>query len=283
MNILALDIGGTSVKYGFFNEKAVFGEFSVKDSDGTERLPEKLIECISKYPVDCDGICAPGPFDYEKGIGLMEHKLKSLYKVSLRELILKEHPNKDVFFVHDATAFVLGEVCKNLELMDENVAGVMLGTGLGYIQCDNGKAKINQKKTPSNPLWNRPYKNGIAENYVSATAIINKALSKGYLFNNVKEIAECARKGERQLLDIFFETGEQLGELIEIKKKEDGFKKVIIGGQVSRAWDLMGKSFEKKCSLSYYVVAEPEKSPLWGIKYCAENGIENIYIHEECL
>jgi hypothetical protein len=45
----------------------------------------------------------------------------------------------------------------------------------------------------------------------------------------------------------------------------------------------MGKSFEKKCSLPYYVVAEPEKSPLWGIKYCAENGIENIYIHEECL
>jgi hypothetical protein len=50
-------------------------------------------------------------------------------------------------------------------------------------------------------------------------AFINKALSRGYLLSNVKEIAEGARNGEEQLLDIFFETGEQLGELIEIKKK----------------------------------------------------------------
>ena len=281
MNILALDIGGTAVKYGIFDEKAVFGEFPVKDCDGTEKLPEKIVDFISQYPVDCIGICAPGPFDYETGIGLMEHKLKSLYKVSLREMITAICPDKELFFIHDATAFVLGEVCKNLELVGESVAGIMLGTGLGYIQCESGKVKINQKKTPRKPLWNRPYKNGIAENYVSATAIINKALSRGYLLSNVKEIAEGARNGEEQLLDIFFETGEQLGELIEIKKKEDGFNKVIIGGQVSKAWDLMRESFENKGSVSYYVVDEPEKCPLWGIKYCAENGLENIYMQEE--
>ena len=107
MNILALDIGGTSVKYGFFNEKAVFGEFSVKDSGGTERLPEKLIECIYKYPVDCVGICAPGPFDYEKGIGLMDHKLKSLYKVTkIKQIIrttLQVRECSDYFHVVEVT------------------------------------------------------------------------------------------------------------------------------------------------------------------------------------
>lgn len=283
MRILALDIGGTAVKYGFFNEKAVFGEFSVKDSDGTEKLPQKIIEFISGYSVDCIGICAPGPFDYETGTGLMEHKLGSLYKVSLREMIESVFTSKELFFIHDATAFILGEVYNNSELVSKNIAGVMLGTGLGYVHCINGKVEINQKKTPLHSLWNRPYKDGIAENYVSATAILNKALAKGYLFDGVKEIAERARQGEQPLMEIFSETGEQLGELIEIKKKEDGFERVIIGGQVSRSWDLMLEGFEKKCSVPYHIVAEPAKCPLLGIKYCAENGLENIYTQEECL
>jgi len=278
MKILALDIGGTAVKYGLFGKDTIFGEFLVKDRDGTERLPEKIMEFLSKHNADCIGICAPGPFDFETGTGLMEHKLKSLYKVSLRDMIKQQFPNVKLFFVHDSTAFILGEICNNPELSAENISGIMLGTGLGYVHSVNGKVEINEMETPLNPLWNKPYKGGIAENYVSATAIINKALAEGFCFKGVKEIAVAARQGNLQLLQIFAETGSQLGELMEIKKKEDSFDRIIIGGQVSGAWDLMKDGFERNCKIPYILATQPAKNPLYGIKYCVENGKENIYL-----
>ena len=278
MKILALDIGGTAVKYGFFNETPEFGEFPVKNGDGTESLPEKIIDFISRYDADFIGICAPGPFDFESGTGLMEHKLKSLYKVSLREKIERFFPDIKLLFIHDSTAFILGEICNNSALSTENIAGIMLGTGLGYVHSVNARVEVNESETPLKPLWSKPYKDGIAENYVSATAIINKALKQGFCFKGVKELADKARQGNRQLLELFSETGAELGQLITEKCKEDGFERLVIGGQVSGAWDLMKAGFEKCCKIPYIIAAEPAKSPLYGIKYCVENGKENIYL-----
>ena len=277
MRILALDIGGTAVKYGLFGDENEFGEFLVKDCDGVERLPEKITRFASKYDVDCIGICVPGPFDFESGTGLMEHKLSSLYKVSLRKMLEKSVPDAKLFFIHDATAFILGGIYNNPELSGKNISGVMLGTGLGYVHSLDGKVLVNERRTPVKPLWNRPYKDGIAENYVSATAIINKARARGYFFDGVKEIAQEARRGNQELAEIFSETGVQLGELIKAKQKEDGFEMLLIGGQVSRSWDLMRSGFDAVCSIPYDVVKDPSACPIWGIKYCVERGAEGIY------
>lgn len=277
MNLLALDIGGTAVKYGCFAKENIFGQFSVKDANGVELLPKKIIEFIAEHPTDCIGICAPGPFDFQTGMGLMEHKLPSLYGISLRGIIENKFPNVNLFFIHDSTAFILGALQNNPSLRGKAISGIMLGTGLGYVHCINGKVEVNQRKTPLHPLWNTPYRSGIAENYVSATAIINKANENGYSFDNVKDIETAAKKGDKNLLSIFSETGAQLGELIEIKRKEDKFEKLVIGGQVSKGWDLMCKGFEEVCGIPYELVEDPARCPLFGIKYCAENGIDAIY------
>ena len=277
MKLLALDIGGTAVKYGIFGHKNEFGEFSVKDGDGVERLPEKIVEFIGAHKADQIGISAPGPFDFESGTGLMEHKLRSLYKISLKDRIKTCFPDTEVFFIHDATAFILGGIYNDPRLSKKDVSGVMLGTGLGYVHSVDGTVEVNKNRTPLNPLWSRPYRDGIAENYVSATAIINKARTKGYSFDGVKEIADAARQGNQELLEIFFETGEQLGELLCAKQKEDGFERLLIGGQVSRAWDLMRQGFERICLIPYDIVNDPSTCPIWGIKYCAEIGMDSIY------
>ena len=278
MKILALDIGGTAVKYGVFGGDSTFGQFSVADDDGRERLPEKIIACVAQNETECIGISTPGPFDFETGTGLMTHKLKSLYRISLKEMIERQFPKRKLLFVHDSTSFIFGALYHEPALIRENIAGVMLGTGLGYVHCVNGRAEVNCNKTPLNPLWNQPYRNGIAENYVSATAILRKAYEKGNAFQNVKAIADAARAGDRTLLAIFTETGAQLGELLERQKKEDGFQRVIIGGQVSGAWDLMVSGFRQTSALDCHTVADPSTVPLYGIKYCAENGAEHLYI-----
>ena len=270
MSIIALDIGGTAVKYGIFGEKNEFGQFAVMDSDGVERLPEKIMEFLYSHKADYIGISAPGPFDFKTGTGLMEHKLKSLYKVSLREMIEKEFQGVKLFFIHDSVSFILGEISQNPSLADEKVGGVMLGTGLGYVNCIRGRASINEIGTPISPLWNMSYKDGIAENYVSATALKAKAGARGYDFPGVKEMAEAAAEGNKELLDVFSETGEDLGTLMKIKQREEGFDCLIIGGQVSHAWELMKGGFDKKCSIPYFVSRDPARTPLYGIKYFAE-------------
>ena len=270
MKMLALDIGGTAVKYGLFGEKEEFGQFSDTDADGQERLPERIMEFISYHQADCIGISVPGPFDYHTGTAYMEGKLKSLYHISLKELIKTKYPEVEVFFIHDAAAFILGALHEDQSLSGMNVSGVMLGTGFGYVNCVNGKVMLNEKRTPLHPIWNTPYKNGIAEQYVSAAALLRKAAEQGYNFPGVKEMGAAARQGDRLLIDIFSETGSALGELITRKTQQDQFEKIIIGGQVSKAWDLMRCGFEGACDVPYELVQDPVRCPLMGLQYYAE-------------
>jgi len=278
MSILALDIGGTAVKYGYFSDNAIFGEFPVKDPLGNENIPKKLVEFIAKYDTDYIGISIPGPFDFETGTSFMEHKLKSLYKISLKDLIAERFPHIKLVFLHDSTAFIFGAILDHPQLSAENIAGVMIGTGLGYIQSIRGRVLVNRNKTPIKSIWNMAFKNGIAENYVSSTAIIKKSKHYGYYFENARDVAEAARNDNKQLSELFFETGKELGELIKVKQYEDGFERLIIGGQVSRSWDLMYQGFESICKIPYQVVSNPAQCALYGIKYCIEKDMKGIYL-----
>ena len=278
MKILALDIGGTDVKYGYFGKDTeVFGKFSVIGSDGTESLPQNILKFINNFDVEHIGICAPGPFDFETGTSLMEHKLKSLYKISLRDIIKAEHPDTKITFIHDSTAFALGAICNNPKLKNEDFSTIMLGTGLGYAHAPYGKIEVNELERTKNPLWNIPYKEGIAEDYVSATAIISRAKQLGYEFNNVLDISTASKNGDTILKNLFYDVGKDMGMIVNARQCEDRFAKLVIGGQVSLSWDLFKDGFENVCYISYYVSDTPATYAVMGVKYCVENGKENIY------
>lgn len=278
MKILALDIGGTEVKYGYFGEgNDEYGKFSVIDSDGVERLPQNIIKFIKRFECEHIGICSPGPFDFKTGTGLMEHKLKSLYKVSLKEMIDSECGAIDTVFIHDSTAFILGAICNKPELKNKNISGVMLGTGLGYAYAVCGRVSVSENETPLYTLWNSRYKGGIAEEYVSATAIINHAKKLGYCYDNVLAIATDAKNGNKTLQKLFFEVGKDMGEILNQRQKTDSFESIVIGGQVSLSWALMKNGFESVSEIPCYVVPNPTTCAVDGIKYCILNGKKNIY------
>lgn len=265
--MIALDIGGTKVKYGIFDkEPHSFGQFDVSDSNGREAVVENVVTFLKKNHTDHIGISAPGPFDYENGISLMKHKLTSLYGVNLRKILKNDFPSTKVFFIHDAHAFALGVMEENKGLLNENFSGLMLGTGIGYINVEKGVPKLNDSGTPQNPLWNMPFKDGVAEDYVSTKALLNSAKEKGFCFDNVKSMADKVRNGNKDLLEIFGNFGETLGECTEIKRKEHSFTTVAIGGQISKSFDLLKPGFEKVTNVKMYVVKEPEKCPLYGLK-----------------
>lgn len=273
MKILAMDIGGTAVKYGLFKDDDVsYGQFLVKDDYGKENIPKSICEFAAEHIPDYVAISAPGPFDFENGTGLMTHKLPSLYHISLKEELNKAIPNAKTLFVHDSTAFAVGVMSKDLNLKQVGFAVVMLGTGLGYTCINNGKVMLNNKQTPLHPLWSRPFKNGKSEDYVSTQTLLFESEKIGYRFENISDMASASRMGNEHLMKVFHDYGVNLGMCVVNAMSTDSFTQLVIGGQISRSWDLMREGFEQECKIKYSIIDNPVSCAVDGLYECAVKG-----------
>ncbi|MBE7043507.1 MAG: ROK family protein [Ruminococcaceae bacterium] len=271
MNVIALDIGGTAVKYGlFFGHNEEFGQFSVYDKDGQENVQTSLYRFLECYKADVIAISVPGPFDFQTGTSNMKHKLLSLYGVGLKKILEEKFQNVSVSFVHDSTAFAFGVMVEKPELIQDAFSCVMLGTGIGYVNVVKGVVQLNEQGTPKHPLWNMRFCDGIVEDYVSTNALLTKAREKGCFFNNIKEMSVFARKGNDEILDIFKGFGKQLGRCMEYKRQEDRFNQIVIGGQISKSFDLIREGFEKETDIPYLFVKDSSSCALYGLKAYTE-------------
>lgn len=281
MKVLALDIGGTAVKYGLFQDNKIkFGQFPVKDTDGNEDIPKSICSFSKEHMPDLITISAPGPFDFETGTSKMTHKLLSMYNVCLKDELKKAVPSARVMFVHDSTAFAVGVLSEYPELKEKDVSVIMLGTGFGYSFLKKGKALLNEKQTPLHPLWNRPFKDGISEDYVSTRVLISEAEKCGFKADNVLDISIAARNGDEKLLKVFYEYGKNLGMCVMNAYETDKFLEIVIGGQISLSWNLMKEGFESVCKIKYSIIENPDKCAIYGLIDCAVNGKEKFCIYE---
>ena len=134
--ILVLDVGGTFIKYGLADERGHLLPGTVSQVPShSEDSADKFLDALRAILRDAGGtvdraavsIC--GPFDFDGGVSLMTHKFKALYGVDLRPPF--REAGVEVFFLHDATAFILGEYFDGTLKGADNACCVMLGTGLG--------------------------------------------------------------------------------------------------------------------------------------------------------
>ena len=282
MRILALDIGGTSVKYGLLrDDNIMFGQFPVRCAYGNEDIPRCICSFSKEHMPDLIAVSAPGPFDFETGTSHMTHKLLSMYNISLRDELSKFLPSTKVTFIHDSTAFAIGALNQKSDLKEKSAAVIMLGTGLGYSFLSNGRVLLNKEQTPLHPLWNRPFLDGISEDYVSTKALLSAARDCGCVANTVLDMAVAARNGNKKLLDIFFNYGMNLGLCVLNARKSDAFSEIVIGGQISLSFDLIQGGFEKMCKMKYSLTDNPDKCAIYGLIDCALKGKENYCIYGE--
>ena len=202
-NILVLDVGGSFLKYGVADQRGALLPGSVGEAPArADESPEKVYEAFGEVirraqetaPLAGACACFPGPFDYTEGVFRMKHKFQALYGCSI--LPPFERAGLPVRFLHDSTSYILGEVSDGTLQGTQNPCCVMLGTGLGFSMMKDGKVLIDQTQTPALALWCAPFREGIAEDYVSTRAIqaaYGQPLS-------VKDIAGRARQGDEQAL-----------------------------------------------------------------------------------
>jgi len=234
--ILALDIGGTFIKSGVISPDGALRklpQIPSRSDGGRAEIVSAIRSAVDAAgKVDAVGIAIPGPFDYRRGISLMTHKFGALNGVDLRaELAL----NVPCVFVHDADAFLLGELGFGVLRGVTRAGAVTLGTGLGAAVALNGAPVDNELGSPSPEvsLWNRPFRGGIAEDFISARALLKKYPAAG-----AKEIADAAKSGDAAAIRAWREFGEDLAELLTQWAEHWSLKKIALGGQIAGAWEL---------------------------------------------
>lgn len=241
--MLVLDVGGTFVKYALTDSAGRLLPDTVgqtpSDAQGSCEaflaVLSRIIESAqAQQRVERACVCTPGPFDFEAGVSLMRHKFPALYGKSLRAPF--EQAGIDVSFLHDSTAFMLGEARDGVAQDMASPCCVMLGTGLGFAFMRGGRVCVNAQRGPAFSLWNMPYEGGIAEDYVSTRAIqgaYGEALP-------VKTIAQRARQGDARAKQAFAGAGFHLSTLLGALIPRLGCDGFVLGGQIAKSADLFG-------------------------------------------
>ena len=235
--ILALDIGGTFIKSALFSGGKLLRKLPQVPtcSAGTREDIENSIRLAVRQAETFDraAVSIPGPFDYSAGIFRMKHKFAAVNGCSFREL----SGGTDAVFLHDANAFLLGELTCGAARGFSRAGGVTLGTGLGAAFAVDGKPLTSPAGSPAEnvSLWNKPFRGGIAEDAVSARALLAK-----YPAQNVKEIALRAKEGDRAAQEVWLGYGSALFELLTGWSRKLAPEVIVVGGQIARDLELFG-------------------------------------------
>lgn len=248
---LAIDAGGTFFKYALLDKNCDFlsevRKIAVNEKGTASDIVNTYNEIFSEFnDYSFVTVSTPGPFDYKNGVSLMQHKFQSLYKFPLKAE-LENLTNSKICFLSDSNAFLLGESTKGFY----NAIGITIGTGLGFSAITDGKIRTDKFGGPCEKIYCLPYKDAIAEDYISGRGIetrYEKATGKCY---SAKKIAEIAEKGDNIAVKTYEDMGEAIGNVLTPYVEKYKSKALIIGGQVARSLNL----FEDKIKLGIPVYA----------------------------
>ncbi|MBF7093335.1 ROK family protein [Flavobacterium sp. ALJ2] len=263
---VGLDIGGTHITAAVINitDMKVI-DFSLHKESFDSNIPveevmtiwEKVIRTsIENSKIEKTiglAVCMPGPFDYTNGVCWIkgQSKYEHFYGLNVRDLFkdkLNLSSNFPILFENDAVCFGKGEVFKDADNLSKKVMAITLGTGLGACFIDKGKSISTGNLVPNDgEIYDLPYKDGIAEDYVSARGLIAGyfALS-GKEINNGLELFNLAKTGDKLAIEVFEQMGEDLATIVFPWLGNFSADSFIIGGKIANASEFFLPTFIKK-------------------------------------
>jgi glucokinase len=247
-SVVALDLGGTHVSAATVDVSSatvvsgsrVRGELAAGAGrhDLLGRIRGAAIAAKSGR-VEAAGIAVPGPFDYDRGICLLEHKLESLYRVDLRAELASalSLPLPTVRFVNDAEAFLLGEWWAGAARGHDRAMGITIGTGLGSAFLEQGSiVRAGERVPQGGELYRVPFRDAPVEEQISRGALLARY---GAETVEVVEVAQRARAGERRARDAFAALSTDLADFLRPWLATFAPSCLVVGGSIARSWDLL--------------------------------------------
>jgi len=288
---LGVDIGGshiTAVAVNMETKSIIAETMSGLPVDNTAEAhqiidvwSEAIMKVLSKvniFNVRGIGFAMPGPFDYVKGICLIRGipKYEKLYGVNVGRAVsgkLGLPCDCRVRFMNDASSFAVGEAWAGKAREYHKSVAITLGTGFGSAFLDE---KIPVVEGPLVPkmgcVYHLPFEKGIADDYFSTRWLTGRYNElTGKKADGAKEVAEAAET-DSNAQKVFTEFGENLGLFLSPWLMKFGAEVLVIGGNISNAYNLFGKKFEEKlkeagCNIKVEISELKEDAALLGSAY----------------
>ena len=259
---ICLDVGGTEIKTACVDESGKLTQplrhFPAQAGENAENLLAHfagIIRETNPAPEQSAGIrlAFPGPFDYERGICLMQGlaKYDALYGLDLRRELgnrLGVEP-EDIRFANDASAFALGEMGFGAARGSERALFVCIGTGCGSGFGLNGV--LAPRGTPGVPdsgyIYDASFLDARIDDYLSRRGLMALARERLGEALDGKALAQRVLEGDSQAEDCFREFGVRLRDaLIPFL---DGFRPevVCLGGQIMKSGAFFLGPLEAEC------------------------------------
>ncbi|MDH7463886.1 ROK family protein [Chitinophagaceae bacterium 26-R-25] len=287
--VIGADVGGshiTSAAVDLHSGKIIAGS-SYKQKVNAAAAPDEIITCwanaikasmtASEGAIEAIGIAMPGPFDYPNGISYISGlaKYESLYGLNVGELLKEElkFPG-EIYFENDASCFGIGESWQGEGAGFKRVVVATLGTGLGGAFVINCEAQKSGAGVPEDGyLFKLPYKQGIAEDYISSRWLIETFNAEtGNQVAEVKEINELALTGNIAAQQLFSEMGTMLGEVLAPWLTAFDAQCLVVGGNVRKAHPFFLPSVKNVFETNHvntgvYISTKGEESAIVGAAY----------------
>ena len=253
--VVAMDVGGTSLTTGLVRQDGQVTGLSrtaIDSSGPAEQLlgafTSALKTCLAQaqqVPVGI-GIAICGPFDYQRGISLMQNlgKYDALYGVNVKqELCSKlELPSScPLLFDVDSWSFARGQAWLGAARQYRLFIAFTLGSGVGSAFVVDGEVVAEGPGVP--PLgWisGQPYRNGILDHYLGRSYLIARYQALTGLALEVAEIARRAHRGEAEAASVFSEVAATLGSFIRERHVIPfGAECLVFGGRIAQSFGLL--------------------------------------------
>lgn len=279
--IPVLDVGGTHVTAALVEPGTwrVLDEPVRVDVDGQAEA-DAIIERFAAAGGRLDvrdtatwGVAMPDPFDYARGVGRFHGvaKFESLDGVDVGAALRRRLPGGAFAFCNDADAFTIGEWVHGAGSGYTRVVGLTLGTGVGSGWIDAGR--VCDPGVPPGGRAHRLRVDGVPLEDVMSRRALQRAYGAATGRDaDVREIAARARAGEHPATEVLAHALCALGVALAGPIRDFGADVVIVGGSMSRSWDLFEPWFRQGADGPLPPVraaADPDCAPLVGAAYVA--------------
>lgn len=279
----AIDLKTGKIMRSSLSEKAVDNQASAGEI--IKVWSEALAGALSKVPIEevkGIGFAMPGPFDYVKGISYIKGvaKYENLYGFNVKDAIAKSLAVPEGFlirFMNDASSFAVGEAWAGSAKDYSRSLSITLGTGFGSAFIANRIPIVDGPEVPRlGCIYHIPYKDGIADDYFSTRWFIGEYKRiTGKDISGVKDLAKLAAS-DKVVKDLFTEFGDKSALFLTPWIKKFRAEILVIGGNISHAWELFGDVFEsrlkkEKCDVVVVLSKLKEDAALLGSAYLLDD------------